>query len=268
MNERSRVGAGLPSPNILVIDDDEIVLAAITDMLECAGYHVHALASPIGATQVIASQGIALAVIDLNMPVMRGDRFISLVRSWDRIRDLPIILVSGESTETIRAAAEHLPGVSVVTKGQMSERLVPTISSLLHGTELAPSSGSARSATRLEKVPPNLTRSLAVAAKAVLANLRDVSAGRAPVARLASLIEQCRQEAQAVALENTAAVLRVAAEAASAVRPPNVLSTELTSTLQEVLTMLANDGLEKLTTYDKSLAVTVHRARVERVRLG
>jgi CheY-like chemotaxis protein len=37
---------------VLVIDDDEIVLQAIRDVLESAGYQVHCLVSPIGATQV------------------------------------------------------------------------------------------------------------------------------------------------------------------------------------------------------------------------
>ena len=118
---------------ILVIDDDEIALQAMSDLLEGAGYTVHALVSPIGATQVIAAHGIAAAVIDLNMPVMRGDRFISLVRSWDRIRDLPIVLVSGEAPETIKQAVAHLPGVAVVTKSHMAKLLVPTLERILTG---------------------------------------------------------------------------------------------------------------------------------------
>jgi CheY-like chemotaxis protein len=83
----AREGTG--KGRILVIDDDEIARQAISDLLHNGGYTVYPLASPIGATQVIATQGIVAAVIDLNMPVMSGDRFIALIRTWDRHRDGP-----------------------------------------------------------------------------------------------------------------------------------------------------------------------------------
>ncbi|MEY4508377.1 MAG: hypothetical protein RLZZ450_499, partial [Pseudomonadota bacterium] len=101
---------GTTKGRILVIDDDEIARQAISDLLHNDGYAVHPLASPIGATQVIATQGIAAAVIDLNMPIMSGDRFIALIRTWDRIRDLPVVLISGEASETVQEAAMQLPG--------------------------------------------------------------------------------------------------------------------------------------------------------------
>jgi hypothetical protein len=97
--------------------------------------------------------------------------------------------------------------------------------------------------------------------------LRDFVAGHVPVARLAVLVEQCRQEVKALALENTASLLKAAVEAASDARTPGGPSPEIMSTLQEVLTVLATEGVDKLSAYDKSLAITVHRARLERLRL-
>lgn len=108
---------------VLVIDDDEIALEAIRDVIANAGYHVQCLTSPIGATQVIVSQGIEAVVVDLNMPVMRGDRFISLLRSWDRIRDLPTVLISGSDSDTLQSAASGMSGVQTVTKDSMRRDL-------------------------------------------------------------------------------------------------------------------------------------------------
>ncbi len=108
---------------VLVIDDDEIALEAIRELLVDAGYEVQCLSSPIGATQVIVSQGIEAVVVDLNMPVMSGDRFISLLRSWDRIRDLPTVLISGSDTETLENSAMGIPGVQTVTKDSMRRAL-------------------------------------------------------------------------------------------------------------------------------------------------
>jgi two-component system nitrogen regulation response regulator NtrX len=101
---------------VLVIDDDEIALQSISDVLEAAGYEVHTMVSPIGATQVIVAKQIEAVVVDLNMPVMRGDRFIALLRGWDRIRELPTVLISGSPMSTLEAIADQLPGTGVVTK--------------------------------------------------------------------------------------------------------------------------------------------------------
>jgi CheY-like chemotaxis protein len=116
---------------VLVIDDDEIVLQAIRDILEGAGYQVHCLASPIGATQVIMSQQIRAVVVDLNMPVMHGNRFITLLRSWDKIRDIPTVLISGAALDALESAAQQLPGVVTVSKQHMHRLLPDTLARLL-----------------------------------------------------------------------------------------------------------------------------------------
>jgi CheY-like chemotaxis protein len=108
---------------VLVIDDDEIAREAIREVLATAGYEPVCLASPIGATQVIVSKGIEAVVVDLNMPVMSGDRFISLLRSWDRIRTLPAILISESSQEKLDDAAGVLSSVQTVTKSNMRQAL-------------------------------------------------------------------------------------------------------------------------------------------------
>lgn len=104
---------------VLIIDDDEIALQSIKDLLEAAGYEAHTMVSPIGATQVIVAQQIQAVVVDLNMPVMRGDRFIALLKGWDRIRDLPTVLISGSPMSTLAAIADQLPGTQVVTKDNL-----------------------------------------------------------------------------------------------------------------------------------------------------
>jgi CheY-like chemotaxis protein len=138
---------------VLVIDDDEIVLETIRELLTGAGYQVHCLASPIGATQVIVSQHIHAVVVDLNMPVMQGDRFISLLRSWDKIRDMPTILLSGASAQTLHAVAKDLNGVATVSKSTMHRTLPDTLQRLLTRTQgaleqAAPATGTTTNAAR------------------------------------------------------------------------------------------------------------------------
>lgn len=112
---------------ILVIDDDEIVLVAIADLLENVGFMVFTQASPIGATQTIARDRIDLVVIDLNMPVMKGDTVIRLLRTWDRMRDLPVVVISGADEATLNEIKQALPDVQIVRKLEMARDLVPTV---------------------------------------------------------------------------------------------------------------------------------------------
>lgn len=118
--------AGAPL-RVLVIDDDEVALAAIRDVLEEAGFEVRAMVSPIGATQVIAGDSIHVAVIDLNMPLLRGDRLVSMIRNWDKIRDLPVVLVSGDGPGSLAQIGQQLPGVQVVYKDNLRTGLPAAI---------------------------------------------------------------------------------------------------------------------------------------------
>lgn len=133
-NASAMNAAATTTARVLVIDDDEIVLETVKALLEGAGYFVHCLASPIGATQVIVSQQINVVVVDLNMPVMQGDRFISLLRSWDKIRDVPTVLLSSASPATLHAVAKELPGVATVSKATMHRTLPETLHRVLGRT--------------------------------------------------------------------------------------------------------------------------------------
>jgi CheY-like chemotaxis protein len=120
-------------PRVIVIDDDEVVLVAISDLLEDVGCEVFTQTSPIGATQVIVREGINAAVIDINLPVMQGDNVIRLFRSWDKVKDLPIVVVSGASSERLAAIQRELPGIRIVRKDEMQERLASTVLEVLAG---------------------------------------------------------------------------------------------------------------------------------------
>lgn len=107
------------SRRVLVIDDDEIVLQAVADLLDRSGFQVYSMPSPIGATQAIVKNHIQAVVLDLNMPVMQGDRFVKLIRGWDRIRDLPVILLSGAPEDTLREVGRRFTGLQVISKDNM-----------------------------------------------------------------------------------------------------------------------------------------------------
>lgn len=256
-NEKSKAG------KVLVIDDDEVALQAITDVLELGGFLVHPLVSPIGATQIIATQGISAAVIDLNMPVMRGDRFIALVRSWDRIRDLPIVLISGEASSVVREAASQLPGVAIVTKAQMNELLVPTLKFELLGRTNEAGGNAPLSTAR----PAQPARSAAQHARQALAAWRDFAARRVPSpTALLTALGELRTEAQMMAASNTSELVSQAISIVERCAPLKQIPSEIDAAITEMLSLLASAEPDKGASFDRSLALTIHRSRLERVR--
>lgn len=92
--------------HVLVIDDSDIAREQMADRLKQAGFTVSTLASPIGATRVIAEQAIDVVVIDVQMPSIRGDRLAALFKGNRRFTALGVILVTGANeTELLQLEA-------------------------------------------------------------------------------------------------------------------------------------------------------------------
>jgi CheY-like chemotaxis protein len=232
------------SGRILVIDDDEVVLVAIADLLEDAGFQVHTQASPIGATQTIAREQIDLVVIDLNMPAMQGDTVIRLFRSWDRMRTLPVIVISSADPSTLTAMQGVIPDVAVVQKGEMTQKLVPAVRTALVG---APSVRQGR-----DKLPDgstqakDLVKQLLLELARLAPRLRVVGERQGDENERQSLLDSLqrnRGRAQLMGLSPLAAVLDHAMRAIASLTPG---SPQAGSTQQALVR--AADGLDSLPT--------------------
>lgn len=121
---------------VLVIDDDEVVLIAISDLLEASGYKVFTQISPIGATQAIIKNQIDVVVVDLNLPDMRGDSVVRLIRSWDRFKDLPVIMISGAPAASLEQMRRSFPAIQVLSKSVLERDLSQSIAKSLTPTLL------------------------------------------------------------------------------------------------------------------------------------
>jgi PAS domain S-box-containing protein len=93
----AEAGAGIQTPRqlcILAVDDDNLVLANITAMLEDLGHRVIAVGSGARAIEAIeATPAIDVVLTDQAMPVMSGTQLIEALRA--RRPALPVILATG-----------------------------------------------------------------------------------------------------------------------------------------------------------------------------
>ncbi|MGC4118144.1 MAG: PAS domain S-box protein [Myxococcales bacterium] len=108
---QARPAPAAPAPrgqgqHVLVVDDEPALVSVVERVLGRQGYQVTSFTAPPDALEAFqrAPQSFDLVVTDLNMPHFSG---IDLAESLLRLRaDLPVVLISGHLTDTLRAEAE------------------------------------------------------------------------------------------------------------------------------------------------------------------
>ena len=95
----SNLNQNYPTGNesILIVDDDELILKIEKKILTCLGYRVETFTNPVNALEkfLIAPESFDLAIADMAMPKMTGDKFIQELLKIKP--DLPAILCTGYS---------------------------------------------------------------------------------------------------------------------------------------------------------------------------
>lgn len=84
---------------VMVVDDDTFCLSALNEMLS-ARYRIALLISPIVALDALPKLAPHLIITDYSMPQMKGDEFITQVRSNPATADVPILAISGGDVDS------------------------------------------------------------------------------------------------------------------------------------------------------------------------
>jgi two-component system chemotaxis response regulator CheY len=82
---------------ILVAEDSASIRKFITLALKLRGYHVITAVDGMEAMEKLPGEDIDLLITDLNMPNIDGYKLIQNIRSSDKYKDLPIIILSSLS---------------------------------------------------------------------------------------------------------------------------------------------------------------------------
>jgi signal transduction histidine kinase/ActR/RegA family two-component response regulator len=126
---QARGTATVATARILVADDDPDLRDIVTEALESSGFSVIAAEDGQRALELLAQEHVDLAVLDFNMPNVRGDEVIRSVRSGERQPHLPIVMLTGSFDE--RHVPAGLGADVLLTKPADLRRLVREIHSLL-----------------------------------------------------------------------------------------------------------------------------------------
>lgn len=102
---------------ILIVEDSPTMRQFITFSLRRIKDLTFVEASDgVDGLKKISSDNFDLILVDINMPLMDGLKLISLIRSNEKYRDIPIIVITTEGGEEDREKALSLGANCYITK--------------------------------------------------------------------------------------------------------------------------------------------------------
>jgi CheY-like chemotaxis protein len=110
--------------NVLIIDDSDLARAQIRRILGKANIKVFEQASAIGATRKIIANAIDVALVDISMPGLSGDKLVRLLRNNPRLTGLLIVVVSAKAEEELNGLIGPAMANAVLTKDRVESDLV------------------------------------------------------------------------------------------------------------------------------------------------
>jgi CheY-like chemotaxis protein len=112
---------------VLVVDDDDVARELLVSTLRSGGHEVLDLPSPIGVSRLIQERAVAVVVIDIFMPGMKGDRLAKVLRGNPRFEHVGVVLVSGDSAVDLQHLATEVGADAVTSKADVKTTLCRTV---------------------------------------------------------------------------------------------------------------------------------------------
>lgn len=120
------------SKKIVVIDDDKVTLAMVSDFLAAAGYQVETADCGVYSNHLIYGGTTPdLILLDVMMPLMSGEKKARLLKRRDKSRDIPILLISSKEEKELSSIASKSGADGYLTKPFTAEKLVRTVEGYL-----------------------------------------------------------------------------------------------------------------------------------------
>jgi len=108
---------------ILVVDDDSMMLAAISKKLEEKEYEVSTTTDAVEALKILSDEKIDLVISDIMMPCISGLTFLSMMKNFYYSK-VPFILISSYNQENVLMRAYNLGASYFISKPIDYENLI------------------------------------------------------------------------------------------------------------------------------------------------
>jgi len=120
---------------VLVVDDNRMMRGMVSRAVGMSGLSIgKVLEAGDGQQALVAmrAEWVDLVLLDINMPVMDGEEFLSQVRADPVLRTTMVIVVSTESSQP-RITRLKLMGAGFIHKPFRPEQLVAAVNDLMAG---------------------------------------------------------------------------------------------------------------------------------------
>ena len=119
---------------ILVVDDSKVMRELIIACLRAEpGLAFTHAASGLEAIEKLSLKSFQLVVLDLNMPDIGGIEVVEFIRGQDRLRSLPIIIVTTRGDDASKKRALDAGASRYMTKPFTPEAILGEVRGLLGG---------------------------------------------------------------------------------------------------------------------------------------
>jgi DNA-binding response OmpR family regulator len=117
---------------ILVVDDDPTTCALTTTILEREGYRTRYCTNGKDALAVVAAEQVSLLLLDIMMPGMDGFEVCTALRTTEKGKRLPIILLTGRDDVDTRLEGMQSGVSEFLAKPVTRHELVARVRAQLH----------------------------------------------------------------------------------------------------------------------------------------
>jgi DNA-binding response OmpR family regulator len=117
--------------DILLIEDDEVVMRSLSHFLEREGFHVHTCSNGKVALDNLDHHTYDLVITDLNMPYANGYEVMTRIRSEERHKGMPVIVITSNSSEAAISQCYNTGANDFIRKPVLPHELGVRIKKLL-----------------------------------------------------------------------------------------------------------------------------------------
>jgi CheY-like chemotaxis protein len=118
---------------VLVAEDNVRILGVAERLLSEAGYNVLVASDGVEALRVLREEHPDLLVLDLLMPGLTGFDVLREARQDERIKDTPVLAMSGVYRDNVLAFLEQLGARGFLDTEKLEETLVRRVQEILPG---------------------------------------------------------------------------------------------------------------------------------------
>jgi two-component system, chemotaxis family, chemotaxis protein CheY len=121
-----------PMTDVLVVDDSKVMRDMVVACLRARdGLRFTHAASGLEAIERLSLGAFDLVVLDLNMPDIGGIEVVEFIRAQDKLRELPVLIVTTRGDETSRELALRAGASAFMTKPFTPDGILGEVDTLL-----------------------------------------------------------------------------------------------------------------------------------------